>query len=72
MTAYNANSVDPDQTPRSAESDLEVQCLQMSLLWTARHKWLKETQMLWWAMRLLYFITGVCTKRLRYKASGGL
>ena len=28
----NANSVDPDQTPRSAASDLGLHCLPMSLL----------------------------------------
>ena len=35
----NANSVDPDQTPCSASSDLGLRCLPMSLLWNARHKW---------------------------------
>ena len=37
---FNANSVDPDQTPRSAASDLGLHCLPMSLLWDARHKWI--------------------------------
>ena len=37
--AFNSNSVDPDQTPRSAASDLDLHCLPMSLLWNARHKW---------------------------------
>ena len=36
---FNANSVDPDQEPRSATSDLGLHCLQMSLLWDARLKW---------------------------------
>ena len=36
----NADSVDPDQTPRSAASDLGLHCLSMSLLWDARHKWI--------------------------------
>ena len=31
-----ANSVDPDQTPRSAASDLGLQCLLKSLLWDTR------------------------------------
>ena len=35
----NANSVDPDQTPRSVASDLGLYCLPKSLLWDARHKW---------------------------------
>ena len=34
----NANSVDPDQTPRSAASDQGLHCLPMSLLWDAKHK----------------------------------
>ena len=34
----NANSVDPDQTPRSAASDLGLRCLPMSLLQDTRHK----------------------------------
>ena len=37
-----ANSVDPDQTPRSAASDLDLQCFPMSLLWDSRLKWIKE------------------------------
>ena len=34
----NGNSVDPDQTPHSAASDLGLHCLPMSLLWDTRHK----------------------------------
>ena len=41
IPVLNANSVDPDQTPRFAASDLELHCLQMSYLWDARHKWVK-------------------------------
>ena len=37
----NANSKDPDQTPRSVASDLGLHCLHMSLLWDARLKWVK-------------------------------
>ena len=36
----NANSVDPDQTPRFAASDLGLHCLSMSLLWGIRLKWI--------------------------------
>ena len=36
-----ANSVDPDQTPRSAASELGLRCLQMTLLWDARLYWVK-------------------------------
>ena len=32
-------SVDPDQTPRSAASDQGLHCLPMSLLWDASLKW---------------------------------
>ena len=35
----NANSVDPDQSPRSAASELGLPYLPMSFLWDARHKW---------------------------------
>ena len=35
----NANSVDSDQMPHSAASDLGLHCLPISLLWDARHKW---------------------------------
>ena len=31
MSEFNANSVDPDQTPRSAASDLGLQCLPLSV-----------------------------------------
>ena len=33
ISVFNANSVDPDQTPHSAASDLGLHCLPMSLLW---------------------------------------
>ena len=36
-----ANSVDPDQTPQNAASDLGLHCLPMSLLWDTRHKRVK-------------------------------
>ena len=40
LSELNANNVDPDQTPRSAASDLGLRCLPMSLLWEARLEWL--------------------------------
>ena len=43
MSEPNTNSVDPDQTPHSAASDLGLYCLPMSLLWDARLKWVKRT-----------------------------
>ena len=36
---FNANSVDPDQMPHSAASDLGLHGLLMFLLWNARLKW---------------------------------
>ena len=41
ISELNANSIDPDQTPRSAASDLDLHRLPMSLLWNARLKWVK-------------------------------
>ena len=32
IPVFNANSVDPDQTPQNAASDLGLHCLPMSLL----------------------------------------
>ena len=46
-TVFNANSVDPDQTPRSAASDLGLYCLLMSLLWDARLKWVQWLHLQW-------------------------
>ena len=37
----NANSVEPDQTPHSAASDLGLHCFPLSFSWDARHKWVK-------------------------------
>ena len=34
-SVLNANSVDPDQTSRSATSDIDRHCLPLSLLWEA-------------------------------------
>ena len=41
MAAYSANTVDPDQTPRSAASALGLHCFPKSRLWDVRHKWVK-------------------------------
>ena len=38
MPVVNANSVDPDQTPRSAASDLGLHCLPVSHLLDTGHK----------------------------------
>ena len=39
-----ANSVDSDQMPRSAASDLSLHCLPMSQKWDARLIWVKKVQ----------------------------
>ena len=41
----NASTVDPDQALRSVASDLGQHCLPMSLLWDARHKWVKISRL---------------------------
>ena len=41
MEISKANSVDPDQTPHSADTDLGLQCSSKSLLWDARLKWVE-------------------------------
>ena len=42
IPTFNASSVDPDQTPRSAAFDLDLHCLTMTRLWDAKHKWIKR------------------------------
>ena len=42
IPVQNANSVDPDQTPRSSASDLGLHCLPTSLLWDSRRKQLTQ------------------------------
>ena len=39
---FNANSIDPDQTLCSVASDQGLNCLPMSLLRDAMHKWVKN------------------------------
>ena len=39
IPVLNANSVNPDQTPRIAASDLGLHGLPVPPLWDARHKW---------------------------------
>ena len=43
ISVINADSVNPDQTPHSAASDLGLLCLPMPLLCDARLKWVKRT-----------------------------
>ena len=43
IPTFDANSVDPDQTPLAAASDLGLHRLPVSLLWDARHKWVNVT-----------------------------
>ena len=39
ISELNANSVDPDQTPHSAASDLGLHCFPVSLSWDSRRIW---------------------------------
>ena len=48
ISVFNANSVDSDQTPRPAASDLDLYCLPMSLLWDSRYKLLREIDTRFW------------------------
>ena len=41
ISELNANSVDPDQAPHSAASDLGLHGLPVSLLWDARLIWVQ-------------------------------
>ena len=41
IPVFNANSIDPDQTPRSVASALGLHCLSMFFKWDAGHKWVK-------------------------------
>ena len=41
IAVFNANSVDPDQTPLSVTSDFGLNCFPISFLWNTRHKWVK-------------------------------
>ena len=38
IPVFNANRVNPDQTPRSLTSDLSLHCLPVFLSWDAKHK----------------------------------
>ena len=44
MPVVNANYTDPDQTPRSAASNLGVHYLALALLGVSRLKWIKLVQ----------------------------
>ena len=47
MTKLFANSGDPDQTPRSAASDLRLHCLPITLLGVSRPQWVNmKTQLI--------------------------
>ena len=49
---FNANSVDSDQKPRSAVSDLDLHCLPVSLLWGARYRWVNRQVPSHWRLLL--------------------
>ena len=41
ITELNASFVETGQRSHSAASDLGLHCLPMSILWDAKHKWVK-------------------------------
>ena len=47
MAVFNKNSVDPDQTPRCAVSDLGLHSLPIFLLWNSSLKRVKKKKTLW-------------------------
>ena len=55
MSELNANSVDPDQMLHTAASDLDLHRLAMSLLWDARHTWVKGTQQTLYISHCFFF-----------------
>ena len=55
---FNASSVDYDQTTQNAVSDDGLHCLQTSLLWDPRHKWVKMV-----SIKNFVFISSVDIKR---------
>ena len=57
ISIFKAISVDPDQTPRHAASDLDLHCLPMSLLRDARLKWVND------AMGKLRWRMQICERR---------
>ena len=57
MSELNANSVDPDQMLHTAASDLDLHRLAMSLLWDARHTWVKGTQQTLYISHCFFFFT---------------
>ena len=57
----NANSADPSQSTRSVVSDSSLHCLLLSLLWDARHKWVKNcSQTLWHLLNLKVLLLSKC------------
>ena len=42
IPVLNTNNSDPDQMPLLSASDQGLHCLQVSILWDTRDKWVKE------------------------------
>ena len=42
IPVFNVSSVDLDQTPHSAASDMDLHFLPVSHLWDTRHKWVSN------------------------------
>ena len=58
MVKLFANSEDPDQTPRSAASDLGLHCLSITLLGVSRLQWVNLRN------KKIYII-GICESKIR-------
>ena len=56
MAKLFANSGDPDQTPRSAASDLGLHCLLITLLRVSRLQWVKQISLQDTIISFCYFI----------------
>ena len=62
-TVFTVNSVALNQTRRSAASDLGLHCLQMSLLWDARHKWINQCNLILFLFLFCFYFTCVLKGR---------
>ena len=65
MVEQFANSGDPDQTPRSAASDLGLHCLQVTRLGVSSLQWVKRSVLKLLGIQLDFI--GVPTHHTRFK-----
>ena len=65
MTNLFANSGDPDQTPRSAASELGLQCLPITILLVSRLQWVNMSTNEFW---IRFF--AVCESSAKTESTG--